>query len=159
MAREYRPITVAVTCASLLLGGCDWLRPGGPPEKALIELSSSNADQATLVVSQRFEWVEDPDCAGEPGCGTSVSVISADTTVVDLPHNATVKFTSTQQLLAETYPVAEDTAWIGMRILIDGTEKYNFFKELRPPEGDDPRETMFYVYQFGGRPLNPGIVD
>lgn len=158
MAKDYRSISFAVICALLLMSGCDWLRPGGPPDEALIEISSADAEQATFVLSQSFEWVEDSDCAGEPGCGTSVNIISADTSIIDLPYSTTIKFTSTQQLMVETYPVGQDTARIGMRILIDGTEKYNAFKLLVPPEDDEPRETMFYVYQFGGRPLNPGVV-
>lgn len=158
MPREFRSLLIAVISAPLLISGCDWLRPGGPPEEAFIEVSSTNANKATLVTSRSFVWAEDPECAGEPGCGTEVNVLMADTTTIDLPYSVTLKFTSTQQLLTEVFPAAEVEAWISLRIAIDGTEKYTNFKSLSPPAEDGSRETMLYVYQFGGRPLDTGGV-
>ena len=157
MSRKFRSISIAVILAPLPMSACGWLRPGGPPDEAVIELSSTDVDKATLVVSREFVWTEDPECTQPDGCDLVLQVYAADTTDVDLPFTETVKFTSTQQLFCETYPTEEVEARMGMRVVIDGDEKFNGFRTLGVGGEDGPRETLRYVYQFGPRPLDPGL--
>lgn len=148
MSKDVRILLIAPVLLPLTLAGCDWFRPGGPPEEALVEVSSEDVDSATLVVSRRFS-VGDPGCTGEQGCDEPFQLLSADTNVVGLPYGETIKFTSTQRLLVQSYPLGEDTARLGMRVVIDGDEKYSDFRQLGPPEEGEPRQTLFFVYTFG----------
>lgn len=157
MLKETRSLAIVPACALLLLSGCGWLRPGGPPDEAGVEVSSADVDKAVLIVSQHFVWAEDPECEGTgPGCDPTLQVISADTFVVNLPHKRTVKFNSRTQLLVESYPDVEEATRLGMRVTIDGDERYNNFATLQPATGDTPRESLYFAYTFGGRPLNTG---
>lgn len=149
MSKELRLLLIAAVFVPPSLAGCDWFRPGGPPEEALVEVSSEDVDSATLVVSQRFSVGADPGCAQEPDC-EAFQLLSADTNVVDLPYRETIKFTSTQRILVQSYPLGEDTARLGMRVVVDGDEKYSEFRRLGPPEEEGgTRETLFFVYTFG----------
>lgn len=157
MLKDNRSPSIAAVCALFLLSGCDWLRPGGPPDEAGVEVSSADVDKAALIISQHFAWVDDPDCDGDgPGCDPQLQVISADTTVVDLPHSRTIKFTSRLQLLVESYPDLDEAARLGMRVTIDGDERYNNFATLLPATDSVPRQSLYFAYTFGGRPLNTG---
>lgn len=155
MLMKTRSFPIAVACTVILTAGCDWLRPGGPPEKASIEVSSEDVDRATLVVSQTFVWGEDPECDGEQGCEAIPQPLGSDTMTVDLPHKTTVEFKSNYQLFVATYPADPVTATLSMRVEIDGIESYNGILPLDPPDADGNREALVYVYQFGGpRPGN-----
>lgn len=157
MPMKTRSFPIAVMCTVILTAGCDWLRPGGPPEKARIEVSSEDVDRATLVVSRTFEWAPDPECDGEQGCEAIPQPIGSDTTTVDLPHKTTIEFTSTYQLFVATYPAYDVTATLSMRVEIDGIESYNGILPLDPPDDDGNRDALVYAYQFGGaRPGNDG---
>ena len=159
MLKKNRSLSIAPVLVLLALGGCGWLRPGGPPDEAGVELSSADVEKAVLIVSQNFVWAEDPDCGGDgPGCDPTLQVVSADTFVVDLPHNRTIKFTSRTQLLVESHPDVDEPARLGMRVTIDGDERYNNFATLQPGTGDTPRESLYFAYTFGGRPLTSGGV-
>ena len=156
MLKKNRSLSIAAACVLFTLSSCDWLRPGGPPDEAGVEVSSADVEKAVLIVSRNFVWADDPDCGDGPGCDPTLQVISADTFVVDLPHNRTIKFTSRQQLLVESYPDVEEAARLGMRVTIDGDERYNNFATLQPATGDIPRQSLYFAYTFGGRPLNTG---
>lgn len=158
MLKDNRSLSIAPVCALLLLSGCGWLRPGGPPDEAGVEISSGDVDKAVLVVSQNFVWADDPECEGNggPGCDPTLQVISADTFIVSLPDNRTIKFNSRQQLLVESYPDVDEATRLGMRVTIDGDERYNNFATLQPATGDVPRQSLYFAYTFGGRPLNTG---
>jgi len=155
MPKEIRSLILAPACALLLLTGCDWLFLQGPPDEAVVELSSGDVDKAVLVLSLNFGWAPPPDCE-DTTCDPVLQVLSADTTTVDLPYSKTVKFTSTQQLLAESYPVEEIDARMGMRVVVDGQERYNQYRSLRLEDEEGNRETLYFVYTFGDDPLNPG---
>jgi hypothetical protein len=159
MPKDIRSLSIAMACALLLLSGCDWLRPGGPPDKALVELSSEDVDKAALVLSQNFVWAPDPGCDTE-ACDPTLQVVTADTTIVDLPYSRTVKFTSRYLLLAQSYPVDQvEAKRLAMRIAIDGQEKYSDYRSLSPPDDEGLRQTLHFVYTFGGRPLTNGGVE
>ena len=154
---KIRPLSIALVCAPLLMSACDWLRPGGPPEEALVEVSSEDVQKASLIISLNFVWAPNPDCAGQPGCDPTPQILSADTSTVDLPYSKTIKLTQPDpQLLVEVWPAAEIEATVAMRIALDGDERYNDIKLLRPEDDEGSRETLFFVYQFGGRPLDTG---
>ena len=138
--------------ALLAASGCGWLRPGGPPDEALIELSSPDIDRAALVTSHHFDWVPDPDCTDPVlGCPNVFHVSAADTTIVALPYTTTIKFTASHLLFAETYPEELVEARLAMRVEIDGEQKYNNFATLRPEDDEGNRETMWYTYSYSGR--------
>ena len=123
MLKDNRSLSIAPVCALLLLSGCGWLRPGGPPDEAGVEISSGDVDKAFIV---------------------------------SLPDNRTIKFNSRQQLLVESYPDVDEATRLGMRVTIDGDERYNNFATLQPATGDVPRQSLYFAYTFGGRPLNTG---
>jgi len=154
MPKKTRSFPMAVVCTVLLTAGCDWLRPGGPPEKARIEVSSEDVDRATLVVSQTFVWGVDPECDGEQGCEAIPQPLGSDTMIVDLPHKTTVEFASNHQLFVATYPADDVAATLSMRVDIDGIEMYNGILPLDPPDDEGNRDALIYAYQFGG--VRPG---
>lgn len=157
MLKVTRSFPVAVVCTAFLTAGCDWLRPGGPPDKAAIEVSSEDVDRAAFVISQTFVWGADPGCDGDQGCESIPQPLASDTMTVDLPHKTTVEFASNYQLFVATYPAEDVTATLGMRVAIDGIETYNGILPLSPPDDDGNRDALTYVYQFGGtRPGSGG---
>ena len=102
-----------MACGLILTAGCGWLRPGGPPEEAYVEISTDDVDELTIIISQLFLQVEDPECAGQQGCSTSLRIITADTIVASSPYTNNITFTNTLQLYVETYPTDEVEATVG----------------------------------------------
>lgn len=139
----------------ILTAGCGWLRPGGPPDEAHVEISSDDVSQLTLVVSQHFERYEEPVCAGEPECPIVERIISADTLVVSSPYSNTFEFTDRHQILVETYPMDEVEATVRMTVDIDGREWFDDVALLSPVNDDGERDTMRFMYNH--RNLSSGL--
>ena len=146
-----RAVSAAYFATLLLVGaGCDWLRPGGPPEDATIYVSSQDVDEATLIVASDFDAVPDvPPCV-EPSapCLEPFSLRRADTALVDLPHTYDFEFTSKQRLYAAVFPEASVRAWMSMRVEINGDERFNGFLEIGPEDEYGNRERLQYAYFF-----------
>ncbi len=148
-----RATSAAFVAAPLLFvgAGCDWLRPGGPPEDATIHVSSQDVDEATLIVASDFDAVPDPGpVCNEPGipCPEPFRLRRADTVLVDLPHTHDFKFTSAQRLYAVVFPDPSVGAWMGMRVEINGNERFNGFLEVGPEDEDGNRARLQYAYFF-----------
>lgn len=147
-----RAVSAAFVAAPLLLvgAGCDW-RPGGPPEDAAISVSSQDVDEATLIVASDFDAVPDPGPAcNEPGipCPEPFLLRRADTVLVTLPYTYDFVFTSAQRLYSVVFPDPSVGAWMGMRVEINGKERFNGFLEIRPEDEDGNRERLQYAYFF-----------
>lgn len=146
MAKKIHSLQVVVAIGLILTTGCGWLRPGGPPDEAHVEISSADVNQLTLVVSQNFERYEEPVCAGDPECPVIERIISADTLVVSSPYSNTFEFTDRYQILVETYPMDEVEATVSMTVDIDGREWFDDVALLRPVNEDGERDTMRFMY-------------
>ena len=149
MAKKTHSLPIVVACGLILTAGCDWLRPGGPPEEAYVEISTDDVDELTIIISQLFLQVEDPECAGQQGCSTSLRIITADTIVASSPYTNNITFTNTLQLYVETYPTDEVEATVAMKVDIDGKEWFDDLRLVRPMTDDGARDALRFVYQFG----------
>ncbi len=148
MTKRTHSLQLAAAVGLTLTAGCDWLRPGGPPEEAHVQVSSDDVRQLTVVVSQNFERFQEPVCAGDPECPVIERIISADTMVVSSPYANTFEFTERYQIIVESYPTAEVEAVVSMKVNIDGRELYDDIRLLRPENEDGERETLRFVYQY-----------
>jgi len=148
MAKRIHSLQVAVAVGLVLTAGCDWLRPGGPPDEAVVEITSEDVNQLTVIVSQNFVRYQEPVCAGDPECPVIESIISADTFVVSSPYSNTFEFTDRYQILVETYPVEEVQALVGMTVDIDGKEWYDVQRLLSPRTEDGKRDRLRFGYQY-----------
>lgn len=148
MANKNHSLQVVAGIGLILAAGCDWLRPGGPPDEAQVEISSEDVTQLTVVVSQHFERFQEPVCAGDPECPTIERIISADTIVVSSPYSNTFEFTDRYQIIVETFPVDEVQAVVRMTVDIDGREWYDVERLLNPMREDGDRDRLRFVYQY-----------
>ena len=148
MAKMNHSLPVVAGIGLILTAGCDWLRPGGPPEEAQVEISSADVSQLTVVVSQHFERFQEPVCAGDPECPTIESIVSADTLVVSSPYSNVFDFTDRYQIIVETFPVDEVQAVIQMHVDIDGKEWFDVERLLNPMTEDGERDRLRFVYQY-----------
>ncbi len=157
MAQKNHSLQVVVGIGLILTAGCDWLRPGGPPDEAQVEISSADVSQLTVVVSQHFERFQEPVCAGDPECPTTESVISADTIVVSSPYSNTFEFNDRYQIIVETFPVDEVQAVVHLKVDIDGREWFDVEQLLGPVTEDGERDSLRFVYQYHDlQAANPG---
>jgi hypothetical protein len=148
MAKKNHSLQVVVGIGLILTAGCDWLRPGGPPDEAQVEISSEDVNQLTVVVSQHFERFQEPVCAGDPECPTIERVISADTLVVSSPYSNVFDFTDRYQIIIETFPADDVQAVVQMNVDIDGKEWFDVARLLDPMTEDGPRDRLRFVYQY-----------
>jgi len=148
MAKKNHSLQVVVGIGLILTAGCDWLRPGGPPDEAQVEISSADVTQLTVVVSQHFERFQEPVCAGDPECPTIERVVSADTLVVSSPYSNVFDFTDRYQIIVETFPVDDVQAVVQMNVDIDGKEWYDVARLLDPTTEDGQRDRLRFVYQY-----------
>lgn len=148
--KKIQLLPVLVVFGIVFVTGCGWLRPGGPPEEAHIEVSSEDVTQLTLIVSQVFVQIEDPECAGDLGCPVSVSLSAADTLVVSSPYSNTVEFTPRYQIYVEAYPMDEVEARVALKVDIDDKEWFNEERLLLPVNSEGQRDILSFVYQYGG---------
>ena len=144
----------------ILTAGCDWLRPGGPPDEVQVEISSADVNQLTVVVSQHFERFQEPVCAGDPECPTIERVISADTIAVSSPYSNTFDFNDRYQIIIETFPVGRGQAVVHLKVDIDGKEWFDVVRLLGPMTEDGERDRLRFVYQYNDlqaqNSTNPG---
>lgn len=148
MTKKVHSLQVVAGVGLILTAGCDWLRPGGPPNEAYIEISSDDASRLTIIVSQNFERFEEPVCEGDPECPVVLRIVSADTSTVSPPYSNTIEFTDRYQILVETHPEGEVTGTVRMLIEIDGREWFDDVRLLRPMDEDGDRETLRFVYEY-----------
>jgi hypothetical protein len=148
MAKKNHSLQVVVGIGLILTAGCDWLRPGGPPDEAQVEISSADVNQLTVVVSQHFERFQEPVCAGDPECPTIERVISADTLVVSSPYSNVFDFTDRYQIIIETFPADDVQAVVQMNVDIDGKEWFDVVRLLDPMTEDGQRDRLRFVYQY-----------
>ena len=148
MTKKIHSLPAVVAVGLTLTAGCDWLRPGGPPDAAHVEISSADVSRLTVIVSQNFERFEEPVCAGEPECPIVERIITADTLVVSSPYSHTFEFDDRLRILIETYPEDEVQAVVQMTVDIDGKEWYDVERLLAPLTEDGERDRLRFVYQF-----------
>ena len=106
-----------LSAATLLLAGCEALTLDREPEVAYVELDSPDVSRITLVTSQWFIEVEDPDCEipGDPGCPRRIQLVEADTNSVSLPFEESYAFDFRLQFYAEAFTDPPVEASVSMR--------------------------------------------
>lgn len=148
MAKRTRLPQIAVAAGLILTVGCDWLRPGGPPDEADVEISSEDVSQITAIISQNFARFQEPVCEGDPECPVHIRVISADTLVVSTPYSSTIEFTERHQILIDVFPSDEVEARVHMKVHIDGREWFNNVQLLSPTNEEGGRDILRFMYQY-----------
>ncbi len=144
-ARRARLVTLFAG-AVVVLGACDALTLDREPEVAHLEISSSEVTEVTLITSQWFVELEDPEC---PQCARLIHLVAADTTHnVSLPFSQSYPFTSRLQFFAETYPTELRPATLSMTVYLDDEEWYNDSRMLVLENADGERETLRFVYKY-----------
>ena len=145
--RAARPGRLAAVLAGSVaaLGACDALTLDREPEIAHLEISSSDVSEVTLITSQWFVELEDPEC---PQCARLIHLVTADTTDVSLPFTQSYPFTSRLQFFAETYPTELRPATLSMTVFLDDEVWYNDSRLLVLENADGERETLRFVYKY-----------
>lgn len=139
---------MAVLAGTVTLMGCDALTLDREPEVAHLEIDSSEVSEVTLVISQFFTQVEDPECAGQQGCPLVIRLIQSDTSEVSLPFTASYPFDFRLQFYAETYPTTALPATLSMKVHLDDEEWYNDSRRLLPENAEGDPESLRFVYQY-----------
>lgn len=146
--RAFRRLTrfwAALGGSVILLGACDALILDREPEVAHLEITSSEVSEVTLITSQWFVEVEDPEC---PQCAALIHLVAADTIDVTLPFSQSYPFTSRLQFFAETYPTELRPATLSMKVHLDDEEWYSDSRLLVLENADGERETLRFVYKY-----------
>ncbi|MDE2981636.1 MAG: hypothetical protein OXU74_10615 [Gemmatimonadota bacterium] len=137
---------VTVFAGSIVgLGACDALTLDREPEVAHLEITSSEVSEVTLITSQWFVEVEDPEC---PQCAALIQLVAADTIDATLPFSQSYPFTSRLQFFAETYPTELRPATLSMKVHLDDEEWYSDSRLLVLENADGERETLRFVYKY-----------
>jgi len=144
--------------ATLLLAGCDALTLDREPEIAHVELDSPDVSRITLVISQWFIEIEDPDCEtpGDPGCPRRIQLVEADTSTVSLPFMDSYPFDFRLQFYAEAFTDPPVDANVAMKVHLDDEEWYNDSRLLLTMNADGEQEKMTFQYQYHLRRLPGG---
>jgi len=144
--------------AALLLAGCDALTLDREPEIAHVELDSPDVSRITLVISQWFIEIEDPDCEtpGDPGCPRRIQLVEADTSTVSLPFMDSYPFDFRLQFYAEAFTDPPVDANVAMKVHLDDEEWYNDSRLLLTMNADGEQEKMTFQYQYHLRRLPGG---
>lgn len=147
-----------LTGAALLLAGCEALTLDREPEVAHVELDSPDVSRLTLVTSQWFIEIEDPECEipGDPGCPRRIQLVEADTNTVSLPFMESYPFTFRLQFYAEAYTNPPVEANVAMKVHLDDEEWYNDARLLVTMNSDGEQEKMTFQYQYHLRQLPGG---
>ncbi len=147
-----------LSAATLLLAGCEALTLDREPEVAYVELDSPDVSRITLVTSQWFIEVEDPDCEipGDPGCPRRIQLVEADTNSVSLPFMESYPFTFRLQFYAEAFTNPPVEASVSMKVHLDDEEFYNDSRVLQAMNNDGEQEKMTFQYQYHLRQLPGG---
>jgi hypothetical protein len=138
-----------------LLGACEWLTGVSRPQELRVELASDDIATANLITSTFFLLIPDPECPTT--CEETVQLVSADTTVINLPFDQVFSFTDREQYFVESYPTVLEEATLSMRVSIDGREWLDDFRTLVPFDEDGQQETLRFVYQFAELGINGPI--
>ncbi|MCY3612830.1 MAG: hypothetical protein OXH51_14985 [Gemmatimonadetes bacterium] len=139
-------LVAAIAGTVVMLGACDALILDREPEIAHLEISSSEVSEVTLITSQWFVELEDPEC---PQCARLIHLVAADTTYnASLPFSRSYPFTSRLQFFAETYPTELRPATLSMTVYLDDEQWYNDSRRLVLENEDGERETLRFVYKY-----------
>jgi len=131
------------------LTACDNLGLSREPENVNVEISAVGVSQVALITSTNWISRLDPACeAQDQTCPTTVLILDADTTNVDVPYKRTFAFTDSYKYVIATYPAGGVTATVAMRVDVDGREWFNDSRELSPTGDDGGQETLQFVYQW-----------
>lgn len=139
----------ASLAAVLLLSACESLTLRGEPETTRILIDSNDVSEVTLITSQFFVELADPDC---PTCPSTIQLVEADTSSIRLPFERTYALNYRLQFFAEAYPSAEVPVTLSMTAYVDDREWYNGSRVLQPDGRDGTPETLRFVYQFNQAP-------
>lgn len=144
--------------AALLVAGCEALTLDREPEVAHVELDSPDVSRLTLVTSQWFIDIEDPECEtpGDPGCPRRIQLVEADTNIVSLPFMESYPFTFRLQFYAEAFTDPPVDATVAMKVHLDDEEWYNDSRLLVTMNDDGEQEKMTFQYQYHLRQLPGG---
>lgn len=144
--------------AALLLAGCEALTLDREPEIAHVELDSPDVSRITLVISQWFIEIEDPECEtpGDPGCPRRIQLVEADTSTVSLPFMDSYPFDFRLQFYAEAFTDPPVDANVAMKVHLDDEEWYNDSRLLLTMNADGEQEKMTFQYQYHLRRLPGG---
>ena len=136
--------------AALLFTGCEALTLDREPEVAHVELDSPDVSRLTLVTSQWFIDIEDPECEtpGDPGCPRRIQLVEADTNTVSLPFMESYPFTFRLQFYAEAFTNPPVDATVAMKVHLDDEEWYNDSRLLVTTNSDGEQEKMTFQYQY-----------
>lgn len=150
-------LAMAALCgASPVLAGCDALTLDREPEVAHLEIDSADVGEVTLIISQWFIRIADPECDQGEGCATITHLVQADTATVSLPFEDSYPFDFRLQFYAETYPTAGVPASLAMKVHLDDEEWYNDSRLLLPEDGDSDQETLKFEYEYNQATLPTG---
>ncbi len=133
------------TGAVLLAAGCDALTLDREPEVVHLELDSPDVSRVTLVVSQWFIEVEDPECEE---CPPRIQLVEADTTTVSLPFKESYPFDFRLEFFAEAFTTPPVVAVLAMKVHLDDEEWYNDSRRLLTTDSEGEQETLRFVYQY-----------
>ncbi len=144
--------------AAALFAGCEALTLDREPEVVHVELDSPDVSRLTLVISQWFIEVDDPECAipGDPGCPRRIQLVEADTSTVSLPFEDSYPFDFRLQFYAEAFTDPPVDATVAMKVHLDDEEWYNDTRLLVTMNEDGDQEKMTFQYQYHLRQLPGG---
>lgn len=117
---------------------CDILSSDINPEEIRVVLEGTSGDQVRLIVADRFSFA-----GGDEVSGASVSLLTADTTLVALPYDRSFPLAPSFQFYALAVPADSAAAPIdlSMRILVDGAQRFSKGGSLGSADFE-------YVYTF-----------
>ena len=149
VARPFRRLA-PLAGVTLLFAGCEALTLDREPEVAHVELDSPDVSRLTLVTSQWFIDIEDPECEipGDPGCPRRIQLVEADTSTVSLPFMESYPFTFRLQFYAEAFTNPPVEATVAMKVHLDDEEWYNDSRLLVTMDSDGEQEKMTFQYQY-----------
>ena len=151
----WKPGHLVKVAALLVMTGtaaCDSLTLRREPENARVQIDSPDVDELTLITSQWFLRVPDPECPD--ACVRLVELVEADTVTISLPYQQTFPFDFRLQFFAEAYTVTPEAANVSMLVHIDDREWLNDNRVLQPDDGSGAQETMRFVYEYNQLGLN-----
>lgn len=131
---------------------CESLTLRREPETARIRIDSPDVDELTLVTSQWFLRVPDPECPD--ACVRLIELVEADTVTISLPYDRQYPFDFRLQLFAETYTATPVAANVSMLVHVDDREWMNDSRTLQPDDGEGGQETLRFVYEYNTLGLN-----
>lgn len=128
----------AVAVFSWGASACDILSSDINPEEIQVVMDGASGDRVRLILADRFVFA-----GGDESSGASVSLLTADTTLVDLPYDRSFPLAPTFRFYAQAVPIDSAAAPIdlSLRILVDGDERFSKSGTLGAADFE-------YVYTF-----------